>query len=62
MIFSIEEELPKILLKEYKLNFHVNCYHAYIMKWKLTLRKFLKARLEPENEFDRFAVAIEKCN
>ena len=23
---------------------------------------FLKARLEPENKFDKFAVAVEKCN
>ena len=26
--FSIEEELPIILLKEYKLSSHVNDYHA----------------------------------
>ena len=32
------------------------------MKWNPTLGEFLKARLEPENEFDKFAVAVEKCD
>ena len=32
MNFSIEEELPIILLKEYELNFHIKGY-SYMMKW-----------------------------
>ena len=51
----IEEELPLILLKEYELNSHTKGYYTDMMK-------FLKARLEPENEFDKFAVAVEKCD
>ena len=51
----IEEELPLILLKEYELNSHKKGYHTDMMK-------FLKARLEPENEFDKFAVAVKKCD
>ena len=30
------------------------------MKGNQTLGEFLKARLEPENEFDKFAVTVEK--
>ena len=47
--------MPLILVKEYELNSHTKGYHTDMMK-------FLKARLKPENEFDKFAVAIEKCN
>ena len=32
MNFSIEEELPINLLKEYELIFHIKDYHVYIMK------------------------------
>ena len=63
MNFLIEEELPIILLKEYELSSHTKHYHAYMMKWNPTLGEYLKAWLvEPENEFDKFAVAVEKCN
>ena len=31
-----------------------------MMKWDPTLREFSKTQLEPENEFDKFAVAVEK--
>ena len=31
-----------------------------MMKWKPILGKFVKARLEPENEFDKFEAAVEK--
>ena len=33
-----------------------------MMKWKPILGKFVKARLEPENEFDKFEAAVEKCD
>ena len=62
MNFSIEEELPIILLKESKLNSHIKDYLAYVMKWNPILGEFLKGELEPENEFDIFTVAFVKCN
>ena len=62
MNLPIEEELPIILMKEYEMNSHVKGYHAYMMKWNPTLREFLKAWLEPENEFEKFAVAVEKSD
>ena len=60
MNFSIEEELPIISLKEYVLNSHIKVYHTYMMKWHPTIGEFLKPRLEPENEFDKFVVGVEK--
>ena len=33
-----------------------------MVKWNPILGEFIKARLEPENEFNKFAVAFEKCD
>ena len=62
MNFSIEEELPIILLKEYELNSHIKRYHAYMMKWKATLGEFLKAQWEPETHLDKFAIVVKKSD
>ena len=32
------------------------------MKWNPTLGEFLMARLEAENEFDKFTVSVRKCH
>ena len=48
MDFSIEEELPIILLKEFKLSSHVKGYHAYMTIWEPKNREFLETRLESE--------------
>ena len=62
MNFSIEEKLPIILLKEYELNSHIKRYHPYMMKWEATLEELLKAQLEPENHFEKFAVVVKKSD
>ena len=62
MDFSIEEELPIILLKEYKLSSHVKGYHADMTIWEPKNGEFLETRLEPENEFDKYAVAVTQNN
>ena len=62
MNFSIEEELPIILLKEFELNSNTKGYHAYMMKWNPTIGEFPTARLETENEFEKISVAVEKCH
>ena len=62
MNFSMEEELPIILLKEYELNSYIKGYHVYMMKWNPTPGEFLKCQLELEFEFGKFAIAVEKCN
>ena len=62
MKFSIEEELPIILLKGYELHSHVNVCYVYMMKWNPTLGEFLKAQLKLENEFDNFQLQSKsKC-
>ena len=60
MNFSIEEDLPILLIKEYDVKSHIKGYHAYMNIWEPTIGEVLKALLEPENEFDKFAVAVEK--
>ena len=59
--FSLEEELPIVLIKEHNLKFHIKGYHAYMNQWDPTIGEVLKTRLEPENEYAKFAVAVEKC-
>lgn len=44
------------------IEFPLKGYHTYIMKWNPPFGEFLKARLESENEFHKFAVAVKKCD
>ena len=57
---QLEEDLPILLIKEYDVKSHIKGHHAYMNIWEPTIGEVLKARLEPENEFDKFAVAVEK--
>ena len=57
----IEEDLPTVLVKEYDLKTHIKGYHAYMMKWTPKNGDIVKARPEPENEFDKYAVTVERC-
>ena len=56
---SIEEDLSILLVKEYDLKTHIKGYHAYMTKWTPKNGEILKARPEPENEYDKYAVAVE---
>ena len=58
---SIEEDLSILLVKEYDLKTHIKGYHAYMTKWTPKNGEILKARPEPENEYDKYAVAVERC-
>ena len=59
---SIEEDLSILLVREDNLKTHImKGYHAYMRKWTPKNGEILKARLEPENEYDKYAVAVEKC-
>ena len=58
---SIEEDLSILLVKEYDLKTHIKGYHAYMTKWSPKNGDILKARPEPENEYDKYAVAAERC-
>ena len=56
---SIVEDLSILLVKEYDLETHIKGYHAYMTKWTPKNGEILKARPEPENEYDKYAV--ERC-
>ena len=58
----IEADLSILLVKEYDLNTHIKSYYAYITKWTLKNAEILKAPPEPENEYDKYAVAVENCD
>ena len=58
---SIEEDLSIILVKEYDLKIHIKGYHAYMTKRAPKNGGILKAQHEPENEYDKYAVAVERC-
>ena len=48
------------MVKEYDLKIHVKVYHAYMTKWTPKNGEILKARPEPENVYDKYAVAVER--
>ena len=57
---SIEEDLSILLVKEYDLKIHIEGYHTYMTKWTPKNAEILKARPEPENEYGKYAVAVER--
>ena len=58
---SIEEDLSILLVKECDLKTHIKGYHTYMTKWIPKNVEILKTQLEPENEYDKYAVAVERC-
>ena len=58
---SIEEDLSILLVKEYNLKTHIRGYHACMTKWTPKNGEILKARPEPENEYAKYAVTVERC-
>ena len=58
---SIEEDLSILLVKEYDLKTHIKGNYAYMTKWTPKNGEILKVRTETENEYDKYAVAVEKC-
>ena len=57
----IEEYLSILLVKEYSLKTHIKGYHAYTTKWTPKNGEIPKAWPEPENEYYKYAVAVERC-
>ena len=57
---SIEEDLSILLVKEYDLKIHIEGYHTYMTKWTPKNAEILKARPEQENEYGKYAVAVER--
>ena len=58
---SIEEDLSILLVKEYDLKTRIKGYHAYMTKCTPKNGEILKARPELENEYDKYAAAVERC-
>ena len=58
---SIEGDLSILLVKEYDLKTHIKGYHAYMTKWTPKNGEIPKAQPEPENEYDKYTVAVERC-
>ena len=58
---SIEKDLSILSVKEYDLKTHIKSYHAYMTKWTPQNGEILKARPEPENEYDRYAATVQRC-
>ena len=58
---STEEDLSKFLVMEYDLKTHIKGYHAYMTKWTPKYTEILKVRPEPENKYEKYAVAVERC-
>ena len=58
---SIEEDLSILLAKEYNLKTHikVSCLHDEVDSKN---GENLKAWAEPENEYNKYAVAVERCD
>ena len=58
---SIKEDLSILLVKEYDLKTHIKVYHTYMTKRTSKNGEILKVRPEPENEYNKYAVAVERC-
>ena len=58
---TIEEDLSILLVKEYDLKTHIKGYHAYVTTWTPQNGDILKARPEPENRYNKYTVAVERC-
>ena len=59
-IIYVQNEFPIIKLEEYRLTSHVKEHHEYKGIWKPEIGDVLKAKREPENKTDKFAVAVMK--
>ena len=57
----IEGDLLILLVKEYDLKTYIKDYRACMTKWTPKNGEILKARPEPENQYDKYAVAVERC-
>ena len=60
-LFICDVNLSILLVKEYDLKTHIKGYHAYMRKWTPQNGEIHKARPEPETEYDKYAVAVERC-
>ena len=57
---SFSYEMPLVIVKEFETESVIKGYHAYMNDWTRILGENLSSRPEPENEIDKYAVAVSK--
>ena len=57
---SSSYEMPLVIIKEFETESVIKGYHAYMNDWTPIVGENLSTRLEPENEIDKYAVAVTK--
>ena len=58
MVANYEEPLEIILLTYHEMKSTVMGFHVYRNKWEPVIREILNTRMEPQNEVDKYAVAV----
>ena len=53
-------EISLVIIREYKCESMIKGYHVYMSEWTPVLGESLRTRPEPENEIDKYAVAVTK--
>ena len=53
-------KMPLVIIKESETESVIKGYHAYMNDWTPILAENLLIRPEPENEIDKYAVAVTK--
>ena len=57
---SSSYEMPLVIIKEFETESVIKRYHAYMNDWTPFLTEYLSTRPEPENEIDKYAMAVTK--
>ena len=55
---SLSYEMPLVIIKEFETETVIKGYHAYMNFWTTILGESLLTRPEPENEIDKYTVAV----
>ena len=60
VIISSSYEMRLVITKEFETESIIKGYHVYMNDWTPILGENLSTRPEPENEIDKYAVAVTK--
>ena len=52
--------MPQVIIKKFETESVIKGFHAYMNDWTTILGEILSIRPEPENEIDKYAVAVTK--
>ena len=62
MVVNNEEPLEIILLTYFEIESTVMGFHVYWNSWEPVIREVLKMCMEPQNEVDEYAVAVDNVD